>query len=93
MAFVKCSWSKSESSMTLTSLSLPGAQRCCMHSSTMQCSEKKFKKIHVPTIINAQWLNRNRGTALFGPLLGKGLCCMQKEVAGKTSVRGTGREQ
>jgi len=54
----------------------------------MQCSEKRFRKIHVSTVINAQWLNRNRGIALCGPLLGKGLCWMQKEAGGKTSVKG-----
>lgn len=44
--------------------SLPGVQRCCMHSSATQCSEKRlFGKIHTPAALNPQRLNR--GTALF----------------------------
>lgn len=62
--------------------SLPGVQRCCMHGSAMQCSEERlFRKIHTPTVLNAQWLNR--GTAQFDPFLGRGLCWMQEEVTGK----------
>lgn len=66
--------------------SLPGVQRRCEHSSTVQrVEERLFRKIHIPTIINAQRLNR--GTALFGSLLGKGLFWMQKKKKKKSNLK------
>lgn len=59
--------------------SLPGVQRCWVCSSATQCSEERlFRRIHTTTVLKTQWLNR--GTGLFDPFLGRGLCWMQKEL-------------